>query len=516
MANKNWGNVGTLRKMYMRRNAANGIDMKMAKSAEKHGVVRGRKIQSMQDRGPEFPLMERALNLEFLDKRALMRRVTQGWLRFRSRRLMEVHYPLVSLDSRAGECLKGKKRGGSHKELFLSSTGWRQGFCRRHNIRFRKTNHTSTNDPEKTRLIGSKWVKRLQKKKRKYPESHQCSEQGRWKLENQYSLDEAPIIFQGGKTTYADSPRGGLDEQRVAVKEGGSGYRFCSLVVCISSAGFKKFGLIFRGSWDEQSFKTERKKFDKDCFVYFQPNAWMDTVVFDKYTDDLIREFYPMGALDDREAKANRERKLAMYDNLLAHMDRRIRLKMRRNGVDTTTTPENNTSTFQAADAGAIQHVSEMRTKWLEKYCDEDVANLEKFESKMTASEKRILLTKMMGDIYRELKKKGSPSSPDFEEAFRAQMTRYFEKTGCHVRIDGLGLEKITPQALPGFEIAESGDSGCSTPESTDFGSCDEVDTSWDDAGSAMKMSFQLDNSRLTMIPVQRSGRQGRNERRLR
>jgi len=55
----------------------------------------------------------------------------------------------------------------------------------------------------------------------------------------------------------------------------------------------------------------------------------------------------------------------------------------------------------------------------------------------------------------------------------------------CHVRIDGLGLEKNTPQALPGFEIAESGDSGCSTPESTDFGSCEEVDTTWDDAGSS-------------------------------
>jgi len=87
----------------------------------------------------------------------------------------------------------------------------------------------------------------------------------------------------------------------------------------------------------------------------------------------------------------------------------------------------------------------------------------------MTANKKRVLLTTMMGDIYRDFKKQSSPTSPNFKPELRHQLRRYFEKTGCLVRIDGEKLDKITPQALPNFEIAGSGESGCETPETTDL-----------------------------------------------
>jgi len=162
--------------------------------------------------------------------------------------------------------------GGGSPRYILSSKGWRHGFCRRHRIRYRKINHKSTNDPETTRRIGSIWVKRPQKK-RKYPEDYQCEKQVRWAEQNYFSIDEAPIVFEADGFTYADSSQGGLDAQQVAVKEGSKGYQFCTVIVRISPQGYHKFGLIFRGSWDERSFKEERKKYDKDCFVFFQPNA---------------------------------------------------------------------------------------------------------------------------------------------------------------------------------------------------------------------------------------------------
>ena len=186
----------------------------------------------------------------------------------RSKRLMKRHFPGVALSYVDAE----RKRGGGHRDIFLSSKGWRHGFCRRHRIRYRKINHKSTNDPVTTRRIGSIWVKRLQKK-RKYPEDYQCEKQGRWAEQNYFSIDEAPIVFEADGFTYADSSQGGLDAQQVAVKEGSKGYQFCTVIVRISPQGYHKFGLIFRGSWDERSFKEERKKYDKDCFVFFQPNA---------------------------------------------------------------------------------------------------------------------------------------------------------------------------------------------------------------------------------------------------
>jgi len=111
----------------------------------------------------------------------------------------------------------------------------------------------------------------------------------------------------------------------------------------------------------------------------------------------------------------------------------------------------------------------------------------------MTANKKRVLLTTMMGDIYRDFKKQSSPTSPNFKPELRHQLRRYFEKTGCLVRIDGEKLDKITPQALPNFEIAGSGESGCETPETTDLDT-DETTAAMTMMKTKTKLLVQDDN----------------------
>ena len=75
---------------------------------------------------------------------------------------------------------------------------------------------------------------------------------------------------------------------------------------------------------------------------------------------------------------------------------------------------------------------------------DED--NVEKWygaESHITASEKRILITKWAGNAYRQLNR------PSYEK-FR---WRLFEKTGCLITANGSEDDKINPEGLPNYKV---------------------------------------------------------------
>ena len=79
--------------------------------------------------------------------------------------------------------------------------------------------------------------------------------------------------------------------------------------------------------------------------------------------------------------------------------------------------------------------------KWLH---DED--NVEKWydaESHIRASEKRILITKQVGNAYRQLNR------PSYDK-FR---WRLFEKTGCLITADGSEDDKINPEGLPNHKV---------------------------------------------------------------
>ena len=64
-------------------------------------------------------------------------------------------------------------------------------------------------------------------------------------------------------------------------------------------------------------------------------------------------------------------------------------------------------------------------------------------KSHITASEKRILITRWVGNAYRKL-------LSDKYDSFR---WRLFEKTGCLITADGSGDELIQPEGLPDYKV---------------------------------------------------------------
>ena len=97
--------------------------------------------------------------------------------------------------------------------------------------------------------------------------------------------------------------------------------------------------------------------------------------------------------------------------------------------------PENHTDKIQPIDAGFGKtfktKIGEEMDKWLES---ED--NLELWHDKLSARQRRTLMTKWAGAAWRELVK---------DQAF---IKKLFQKTGCLITIDGTEDDMIRPQGL--------------------------------------------------------------------
>jgi len=148
------------------------------------------------------------------------------------------------------------------------------------------------------------------------------------------------------------------------------------------------------------------------------------------------------------QEKKSRVRKLLSFDQLDAHMARRaLRYLKEKAAVDPQPLLQNNTEHLQPFDADDGRWWNAQKRIKLNDWCDKKPENMKMWSSKMSAMEKRILITHIVGESQMEREKLGID--------FRAAL---FEKTGCGVRIDGTGQELIRPQAMENFELAESDD----------------------------------------------------------
>ena len=101
--------------------------------------------------------------------------------------------------------------------------------------------------------------------------------------------------------------------------------------------------------------------------------------------------------------------------------------------------PENHTDEIQPVDAGCGKMMKVKIAAEMERWLEEE-QNLEKWHDKLSARDRRILMTKWTAEAWRELTKK---------ELFR----RLFEKTGCLLTADGSNDDKICPQGLDNYQF---------------------------------------------------------------
>ena len=102
--------------------------------------------------------------------------------------------------------------------------------------------------------------------------------------------------------------------------------------------------------------------------------------------------------------------------------------------------PDKQTDKIQPIDAGCGRmikvKIAAAMDKWLEKE-----ENIDKWHEKLSAKERRILLTEWTGEAWSVLTQNG--------DLFK----RLYEKTGCLMTVDGSGDERISPQGLEDYSF---------------------------------------------------------------
>ena len=218
----------------------------------------------------------------------------------------------------------------------------------------------------------------------------------------------------GNKQVWVSQPSSGLDKRQATLQH------------CIRAEGDQnvKPALLFRGKGNVSS--VEKDNHDESVDVFFQQNAWMDEEVDMQWCSKTL---FPGVGYSEQE-------KVIFGDNV------RFQHEACRNEINATVYMllENHTDKIQRIDAGCGRmmkvKIAAAIDRWLET---ED--NLDKWHDKLSAKDRRILMTQWTGEAWSELKES------------KGFLKRLSEKTGWMLTIDGSGDEYITPQGLEDYHF---------------------------------------------------------------
>ena len=187
--------------------------------------------------------------------------------------------------------------------------------------------------------------------------------------------------------------------------------------------------------------QKEREMWDSRVDVFFQKNAWVDTEVMKEIAAKFVTfKMQTYGA--DTWA-------LLYCDNLSAHVADDVRKIFGESKVFLCFLPPNMTQFVQPIDAGLGRNtrvaVANELDGWL---MDRD--NMSKWEGKMTAGERRILMTRLIGNAV------GHVLKPENDE----MRVSCFVRTGCLITmlpVEDMDL-KIKPQGMDvgSFEVPKT------------------------------------------------------------
>ena len=94
----------------------------------------------------------------------------------------------------------------------------------------------------------------------------------------------------------------------------------------------------------------------------------------------------------------------------------------------------------QPIDAGFGNEIKKKIGENLERWLEKD-DNIDKWHDKLSARERRILMTQWLGDAWDVLKSKSD------------YIWRLFQKTGCLITSDGSEDDQIKPQGLDNYSF---------------------------------------------------------------
>ena len=320
--------------------------------------------------------------------------------------------------------LHGEEAGNS----FCASRGWFTGFIKRYNITLRKQSNSKGQSVEQRKPGIQQWHARLRHRVRR---GKQVSPKwGRWLPECRYNVDQVPFtLADGDKRTYND-----VGEKRVWISgsKKGDDKREATLQLCVclsNSAQQPKATIIFRGK-GLRIKQQERQSWDKAVNVLFQSKAWADNGICLHWATTIFPE-----AVNAKYAN------VLFCDNLSHQTTPEFADALQKTNTTVHLLKGNCTDEIQVIDCGIGKKTKSLMATQCDSWLEDD-ANLERWVSgKVSASERRILLTKWLATAWVEV-----CATTNFE--------KLGHRTGCLMTADGSEDNEIKPQGLPEYTFS--------------------------------------------------------------
>ena len=169
--------------------------------------------------------------------------------------------------------------------------------------------------------------------------------------------------------------------------------------------------MVCRGT-GKRIAQAETDLYDEDIEVFWQPKAWVDKVVMRNLAERFVMEKNRVHGEDVWV--------ILFCDNLSAHLDQEVKTIFGNGKVVLFYLPPNMTNFIQPIDAGLGRSVRILIGHFLHAWLME-ADHMEKWESKMTAGERRILSIGFLGKAMRKV----------MTQEYEAMRVGCFERTGC-------------------------------------------------------------------------------------
>ena len=392
-------------------------------------------------RKAKYPLAERKLHDEFNIMPSEGRPAKRYWFNHKMAQLVREYHPDTADD-------------------FRHSDQWFSGFQHRWNISLRAKTHVSQKSPADCMSVILNFHRRLLLVRKRWM----------FQLCDIANMDQTPLpfILDDGKT-YNKS-----GEKHIWCASGPSGLskRQCTVQLTIFADGVPRIKplLIFRGKGIRIK-KTEKDKWDKRVSVCFQKDAWCDEQVM---KDWVIKEW---NNYFTNPPTPGSHGKLLVIDTHRGQQTECIKDLLNKCKTTVVYVPGGTTAYIQPLDVVVNGPYKNIVKTLYEKHMQE---NLEKYvNSKFTASDRRVLMTKWCGQAWQELDS--------------ALVKRGFKKCGISTEVDGSENHLVRIENIPDYEmpINESIDSDeeysllsdddDSEPNDLEYGAASEKDTNDND-----------------------------------
>ena len=297
-------------------------------------------------------------------------------------------------------------------EEFKFSDGWFTAFKKRKKISYRSTTNTSQktpNDYESTIREFHKTIRSLASKgEKKGP-------LGRYELKDIANMDQTPLPFTFNKGKGYDNTGTSIVWHCGAAS--GLEKRQCTVQLTVfADGGCLKPLLIFRGKGLRITAK-EKKEYDSRVVVRFQENAWCDKGVMKFWINSMWNRPF-------REAQ--HRAKLLVADMHRAQTTDEVKELLEKYcHTSIALVPPGTTWLVQPLDVAINAEFKVIVARLQNEHMHENL-NLY-VENKMTASQRRVLITKWVGQAWDEVSAK------------KEMIKRAFVKCGISVPIDGSG-----------------------------------------------------------------------------